>query len=136
EGVYVDLDLERNWNHPDNRGWMNQFRHWVWVPMFRLVLSLTLQTHGSRFVRFCETHLDMPRLDDKYPRIKDDKCVRIKNDKYLQIKWDSCSTVPGLRSCAKSLYECGKINFIELSLLRSRATLSQVRGAKTVYVGT
>ncbi|MGH8076295.1 MAG: hypothetical protein ACREPE_03075, partial [Lysobacter sp.] len=47
EAVYIDLDLERNWHHPDNRGWMNLFRHWVWVPMFRGAWSRSAQTRGS-----------------------------------------------------------------------------------------
>ena len=62
EAVYIDLDLERNSDHPDNRGWMNLFRQWAWVPMFKLVWSLTSHMLGSRFVRFCETRLGFPQL--------------------------------------------------------------------------
>jgi len=28
ETVYRDLDLEEEHDHPDNRSWMNLFRHW------------------------------------------------------------------------------------------------------------
>jgi hypothetical protein len=30
ENVYFDLNLEEEYEHPDNRGWMNWFRHWGW----------------------------------------------------------------------------------------------------------
>ncbi|HVK51900.1 MAG TPA: patatin-like phospholipase family protein [Pseudoxanthomonas sp.] len=62
ESVFNDLDLGRNWNHPDNRGWMNLFHHWTWVPMFRLTWALTFSTHGSRFTRFCESRLGLPTM--------------------------------------------------------------------------
>lgn len=62
ESVHGDLDLDRNWNHPDNRGWMNLFQHWSWVPMFRLTWALTLQTRGARFVHFCERRLEVPPI--------------------------------------------------------------------------
>ncbi|MBM3727225.1 MAG: hypothetical protein FJW40_17605 [Acidobacteria bacterium] len=32
EDVYIDLKLEDFSSHPDNRGWMNLFKHWTWHP--------------------------------------------------------------------------------------------------------
>ncbi len=64
ESVYHDLDLERTWQHPDNRGWINVFRHWSWAPMFRIAWAASVPTYGARFVAFCEMRLDLPRLND------------------------------------------------------------------------
>ncbi|KRB07746.1 patatin-like phospholipase family protein [Lysobacter sp. Root690] len=114
EGVYNDLELERNWNHPDNRGWINQFRHWSWTPMFRLVWSLTLQTRSSRFVHFCESRLDMSKIDG-----------------YLKIEWptlqagidtDGPVNLSYELAChADQLYAQAQINFLEQSMLKSKA---------------
>ncbi|MEO8671962.1 MAG: hypothetical protein ABI411_11655 [Tahibacter sp.] len=64
ESIYHDLELERSWAHPDNRGWLNAFRHWSWAPMFRIVWAASMPTYGARFVTFCEMRLDLPRLND------------------------------------------------------------------------
>ncbi|MHC5022452.1 MAG: patatin-like phospholipase family protein [Planctomycetota bacterium] len=57
ENVYLDLDLETNHAHPDNRGWMNAFRRWWWSRMFRLTWAVTVSCYGSRVQGFCEKHL-------------------------------------------------------------------------------
>jgi len=59
EDVYVDLLLEEEFDHPDNRGWMNFFRHWSWAPMFRVAWTISGGTYGARFQSFCERHLDL-----------------------------------------------------------------------------
>jgi hypothetical protein len=59
EDFYVDLDLEREFEHPDNRGWMNFFKHWSWVPMFRVAWTISASTYGARFQRFCDGHLGL-----------------------------------------------------------------------------
>lgn len=59
ENVYLDLDLEEDWNHPDNRGWMNLFKHWTWSSMFMVTFSISCGMYGARFQRWCERHLDM-----------------------------------------------------------------------------
>lgn len=64
EAVYHDLGLEHAWDHPDNRGWVNAFRHWSWSPMFRIAWILGAPTFGARFVAFCQQRLDLPRLDN------------------------------------------------------------------------
>jgi len=64
EAVYHDLGLEHAWDHPDNRGWVNAFRHWSWAPMFRIAWIVGAPTFGARFVAFCQQRLDLPRLDN------------------------------------------------------------------------
>jgi hypothetical protein len=59
ENTYVDLRLEDEYDHPDNRGWMNYFRHWSWAPMFRVTWAVTASTYGARFQSFCERHLEL-----------------------------------------------------------------------------
>lgn len=64
EAVYHDLDLEHAFDHPDNRGWFNAFRHWSWAPMFRIAWLVGAPTFGARFVAFCQQRLELPRLDN------------------------------------------------------------------------
>ena len=67
ENVYIDLDLESEHRHPDNRGWMNLFRHWAWSSMFRVTYAICASTFGARFQKFCEKNLnlDLGTLDFK-----------------------------------------------------------------------
>lgn len=59
ENVYLDLKLEEDYDHPDNRGWMNLFRHWSWSGMFRVAWAIGASTFGARFQNFCRRHLDL-----------------------------------------------------------------------------
>ena len=59
EDVYIDLHLEEEYDHPDNRGWMNLFRHWAWSGMFVAAWVVSASTYGARFQKFCERHLDL-----------------------------------------------------------------------------
>jgi hypothetical protein len=59
ENVYLDLCLEEEFDHPDNRGWMNFFRHWSWVPMFRVAWTISASSYGARFQSFCERRLNL-----------------------------------------------------------------------------
>ena len=63
ENVYLDLklDTDHNFEHPDNRGWINLFNHWVWSGMFRVTWAITGSTYGSRFQTFCENRLQAPQ---------------------------------------------------------------------------
>lgn len=60
ENVYLDLNLEEDWAHPDNRGWMNLFNHWVWSSMFRVTWSASASCYGARFQTFCQKRLELP----------------------------------------------------------------------------
>jgi len=59
ENVYIDLNLEKEYDHPDNRGWMNIFRTWSWSGMFRVSWAISAGTFGARFQSFCDRHLDL-----------------------------------------------------------------------------
>lgn len=59
EDVYLDLDLEDDWDHPNNAGWMNLFKHWSWTPIFRATWSICAATFSNRFQNFCEQRLQM-----------------------------------------------------------------------------
>jgi hypothetical protein len=59
ENVYTDLRLEKEHIHPDNRGWMNLFRHWSWSGMFRVTWAVCVATYGARFQQFCRRQLGL-----------------------------------------------------------------------------
>jgi hypothetical protein len=59
ENVYLDLNLEREAEHPDNSGWINLFRHWFWSGMFRVTWAIASYNYGSRFRSFCGRKFDM-----------------------------------------------------------------------------
>ena len=59
EDVYLDLNLEYDLNHPDNRGWMNLFRHWSWSGMFCATWAMSAGIYGARFQNFCERRLHL-----------------------------------------------------------------------------
>ena len=59
EDVYTDLKLESEFMHPDNRGWINLFKHWSWSGMFRLTYAISACTYGIRFQAFCKRHLEL-----------------------------------------------------------------------------
>ena len=62
EDVYLDLNLEADHSHPDNRGWMNLFRHWAWSGMFRVSWAISASSYGARFQSFCERQLGLSVL--------------------------------------------------------------------------
>ena len=49
QSVYLDLNLEEEHDHPDNRGWMNLFKHWSWATMLRATYAICCSTFGARF---------------------------------------------------------------------------------------
>ncbi len=108
EAVYHDLDLEHAWNHPDNRGWMNAFRHWSGAPMFRVTWAVGAPTFGARFVAFCELRLQFPRLDNDD---KDRPALRIE-------EVSPAAGVPWTQHC-NQLVEDGRINHVEHAILLS-----------------
>ena len=70
ENVYLDLDLEATWDHPDNRGWHAMFTIWAKSPLIRRTWLMTSNIYGVRFRYFCARHLDLqtgPTSSDKLP---------------------------------------------------------------------
>jgi hypothetical protein len=59
ESVYVGLNLDAEWGHPDNSGWLNVFNHWAWSGMFRATWAVSAATYGGRFRAFCEQRLNL-----------------------------------------------------------------------------
>jgi hypothetical protein len=59
ENVYLDLKLELEHEHPDNRGWMNLFRHCSWSGMFRATWAISASSYGARFQTFCRRKLGL-----------------------------------------------------------------------------
>ena len=59
QSVYLDLNLEEEYDHPDNRGWMNLFKHWSWATMLRATYAICCSTFGARFQTFCGRRLDL-----------------------------------------------------------------------------
>jgi hypothetical protein len=60
ESVYLDLDLEHDFDNPDHRGWMNLFRHWAWSGMFSATWAVVCSTCSPRFELFCHRRLALP----------------------------------------------------------------------------
>ena len=57
ENVYIDLNLDDYYDHPDNRGWMRLFKEWMSSAMFRVTWAVTADTYGARFQTFCRMQL-------------------------------------------------------------------------------
>lgn len=120
ESVYHDLDLEQAWSHPDNRGWMNAFRHWSGAPMFRVTWAVGAPTFGARFVAFCELRLQMPRLDN------DDK-----DKPGLRIMDVSPAAGTAWAQHCRQLVDEGRINHIEHAILLSDPMLKDAEARPT-----
>lgn len=59
QDVYLDLNLDEEWQHPDNRGWMNLFRHLSWSGMLRATFAVVRSNFGARFQRFCAARVGL-----------------------------------------------------------------------------
>jgi hypothetical protein len=61
EDVFMDLQLDDFWEHPDNRGWAILFMRWARSPRFRRYWNQTHRTIGIRFEYFCAARLGLTR---------------------------------------------------------------------------
>jgi hypothetical protein len=59
ENVFISLQLDDFWTHPDNRGWVTLFTSWAKSGTFRAAWKQTRTTFGSAFVYFCENRLGL-----------------------------------------------------------------------------
>lgn len=73
ENVYIDLDLETEYMHPDNRGWINEFRRWSQSNMFRLTWAISAGIYGTRFVTFGKKMFFLRVLDEIKPQKYNDE---------------------------------------------------------------
>ena len=61
EDTWVHCDLDTQWNHPLNLGWMNVFSRWATAPTFQLWWPVLSPMYGSGFLRFMRERF--PELD-------------------------------------------------------------------------
>jgi hypothetical protein len=104
ECVYQDLNLEEEFEHPGNRGWMNLFRHWSWAAMVRATWSISVFTHGARFQSFCERQLGLELGEIKIEVIE---LKRIRQE----------SLAEDLKKLLVSMPNEKQLNFLELKLM-------------------
>lgn len=111
EGVYIDLQLEETHQHPDNRGWLNLFRHWSWATMVRVSYAICCATHGARFQTFCRRHFDLVPGEVRLERPQPPK------------KLDLLRTEPAaLGAWLKELEDRLLLNFEEARIIRDYAS--------------
>ena len=60
ENVFLDLQLDNTWDHPDNSGWKNLFQLWADSATFQSVWTESKMTYGIRFRLFCQRFLGLP----------------------------------------------------------------------------
>jgi hypothetical protein len=61
QNVYLDLHLDTEWDHPDNKGWKALFLRWAESPTLREAYELSGTTFGDRFRQFCDRELGLTR---------------------------------------------------------------------------
>jgi len=61
EEVFLDLQLDDFWEHPDNRGWAILFMRWARSPRFQRAWNDARRTYGIRFEYFCAARLGLER---------------------------------------------------------------------------
>jgi hypothetical protein len=52
EDTWVQCELDTQWNHPLNLGWMNVFARWATAPTFQMWWPVLSPMYGSGFLRF------------------------------------------------------------------------------------
>ncbi len=57
ENVYLELNLEDTWEHPDNEGWKKLFKQWANSSRLKGTWKLTNPTYGDRFKSFWDRRL-------------------------------------------------------------------------------
>jgi hypothetical protein len=62
ENVFMALQLDDFWTHPDNRGWVMLFTRWAKCGTFRQAWCQTRSTFGIGFAYFCEHRLGLPSV--------------------------------------------------------------------------
>jgi hypothetical protein len=60
ENVYLDLNLDDMWDHPDNAGWRRKFTNWSESQAIRDTWSRAFSIFGTRFQFFCNRRLNLP----------------------------------------------------------------------------
>jgi hypothetical protein len=116
QDVYIDLNLDAEWQHPDNRGWMNVFKHFAFAGMVRATYAVVCSNFGARFQRFCDVRLGLSKGE-----VEIDPAIE-------------ASAGPGdrLRTWTDQQVKQANINFVEADLIYrfdNRQTRAQPAGA-------
>lgn len=104
EDCYLDLALDTELDHPDNRGWLNLFKHWSWAGMVRATWAVTASSFGARFQIFCQRRLDLTV-----------GAVRVRSHALPD------GAGAGLDELLESLSADGRLNFLERDLVHEFA---------------
>ncbi len=107
QNVYLDLNLEEEHMHPDNRGWLNLFRQWSWSSMFRVSWTICASSCSARFQHFCEYHLGLGFGISKFDWIEVNPLLKYKFGENSE-EWLEHLIYKGCR---------GEFNPIELNLI-------------------
>lgn len=67
EDAWVAADLENNWSHPLNEGWMNYFQRWASTPSFRRWWPILRPIYNIRFRDFVRDRFGI-RIKDQVAR--------------------------------------------------------------------
>ncbi len=84
ENVYLDLNLDHDYAHPDHRGWMNLFKHWSWSGLFRATWAISAATYGHRFQAFCRRRLDLALGDISIRRLEPADAETLTADRFRE----------------------------------------------------
>lgn len=60
ENVYLDLNLEEQFDHPDHQGWIELFKCWASSATFRKLWVSAVKTYGQRFTIFGKERFGLP----------------------------------------------------------------------------
>jgi GNAT superfamily N-acetyltransferase len=71
EEVFFTLNLEIQYTHPVNLGWINYFARWAYAPLFRMWWPLLKPMFAARFTRFFEDRFSLARLEDPPSAVED-----------------------------------------------------------------
>lgn len=68
EDVWLAADLDANWSHPLNAGWMAYFHRWAAAPTFRRWWPLLRPLFNARFADFMKERFDLRLADPARPQ--------------------------------------------------------------------
>ncbi len=101
QDVFIDLNLDAEWQHPDNRGWMNLFKHFAWAGMLRATYAVVCSNFGARFQRFCDVRLGLSKGEVEIDQA-------IKRD---------VGTGDALRNWTDARVKAAELNFVEAEMI-------------------
>jgi hypothetical protein len=70
ENAYLSLNLEVNYAHPLNRGWLDVFHRWTSAPTVRAQWPLLRTEFAQDFVQFCEKQMRLPDVKVRHKAVQ------------------------------------------------------------------